>query len=237
VLVEAELEASPASLHSEWLFKRADLRRRMDDLEGARADYRAAMNADPHLRRALDAMNDRVRAVAKRTDAELLDAVDLLSRAAEDGIVGFDEFYDYVHMTPRGAVIIAGEVFRKMQRMNILPPAPGFDTAAFERAQLTDVAAVTEDALDVTEWMGFGFDPAQIFDRDLWKYDRFVTDLDDRIAENPADVRALTYRGNANFFLIDGAQQAERDYRAALALREDAAIRSNLQRLLAERAS
>ena len=235
-LVDNELAASATSERHAWLFKRAELRLRMGDFGSARDDYRAAMNEDPHLRRALDAMNDRVRAVAQRRGAALLDVVDLLSRAGEHGIVGFDDFYDYVHLTPRGTVRIAGEAFRTMQRMGVLPPAPDFDAAAFERNRLARLSAVSQDPLDVTEWMGFGFDRTRIFDRDLWKYDRLVEDLDRHIAQNPADVRALTYRGNAYSFEIDAAAQAERDYLSALTLQENAVVRSNLQRLLTERA-
>jgi hypothetical protein len=48
-------------------------------------------------------------------------------------------------------------------------------------------------------------------------------------------LRALVYRGNARYFRIDGAEAAERDYRAALAADEhNPVIRANLSRLLAE---
>jgi hypothetical protein len=87
----------------------------------------------------------------------------------------------------------------------------------------------------VEEWLGFGFDPAGIHDRDLWKYDRLLEALDRRLAEDPRDLAALVYRGNAHYFRRDGGPEAARDWRAALALApDDPAIRANLARLVAE---
>ncbi len=80
------------------------------------------------------------------------------------------------------------------------------------------------------------FDPDQIHDRDLWKYDRLLEDLDRRLEADPEDYRSRVYRGNARFFQADGAARAAEDYRAALALEPDEpAVRANLTRLLAER--
>ena len=80
--------------------------------------------------------------------------------------------------------------------------------------------------------MGFGFDTAQLAERDPWKYDRLLRELDRRIAEDPRDLAALVYRGNASYFQIDRGDQAERDYREALSIApEDRLIRANLERL------
>ena len=230
------LDSSPADEHYEWLFKRAVAEEALGEFAAARDDYRAAMNDDPHLRRALDAQAERVRGVAARRGVPLMDTIAYLSEHARHGIVGFDEFYDYVHFTPRGVVLVAAELMRTLIQAGVLPEPAGFDPGDYMRERLAWQEELTEDPLAVGEWLGFGFDKADIADRDLWKYDKFVKSLDARIEENPADLRALVYRGNAGAFRVDGAVQADRDYRAALAIAgDDPVIRANLERLHAGR--
>lgn len=221
-----------------WLYRRALAAEALGDHAAARDDFRAAMNQDPHLRRALDEMAERVRTVAKRRGVPVLDTIELLSASADHGIVGFDEFYDYVHLTPRGALLIAAGIFHVIQETGILPRAPDFDADAYVARHLERLAALRQDQLDVREWMGIGFDSKAVSDRDLWKYDRMLADLDRRIEDDPTDLRAMVYRGSASYFRVDGAQDAERDYRAALELAgDDPVIRSNLERLLVGRGS
>jgi tetratricopeptide (TPR) repeat protein len=234
-LLAEKIASSPPGERSEWQFKRAAAAEALGDYATARREYRAAMNSDPHLRRALDSMADRVRGVAERREVALVDVIEHLSRHAEHGIVGFDEFYDYVHFTPRGALLVAAAAFEELVAAGIVPEPDDFDLDAFVRDRLAYLAELRVDPLEVREWLGFGFDPAGIHDRDLWKYDRFVNALDERIEARPDDVRARVYRGNAAAFRIDGAAQAARDYRAALEIADDPAIRANLDRLLAGR--
>jgi tetratricopeptide (TPR) repeat protein len=231
------LDSSPPDDRYQWLFKRAVAEEALGELAAARDDYRAAMNDDPHLRRALDAQAERVRGVAARRGVPLMDTIAYLSQHARHGIVGFDEFYDYVHFTPRGVVLVAAQLMRTLIQAGILPEPAGFDPDDYTRERLAWQEELTEDPLAVDEWLGFGFDKGGVADRDLWKYDKFVKSLDARIQENPSDLRALVYRGNAGSFRIDGAGQADQDYRAALAITgDDPVIRSNLERLHAERA-
>jgi lysophospholipase L1-like esterase len=234
-LVGEQLETSAPAERHEWLFRRAVVAEALGDVDAARTHYRAAMNEDPHLRRALDTMNDRVRTVAAQRDATLVDTVEWLASRAEQGIVGFDEYFDHVHFTPRGAEVAAAALFAGVREAGVAPAPRGFDAAAYLSERLASLDGLESDALDVGEWMGFGFDPAHVADRDLWKYDRMVLGLDARIEEPGERVRALVYRGNARYFRIDGAEAAERDYRAALAADEhNPVIRANLSRLLAE---
>jgi lysophospholipase L1-like esterase len=229
------LATSPRDELHALLYERAVAETALGEIDAARADYRAAMNADPHLRRALDAANERVRRVAARRGTGLVDVVELLARRAPDGIVGFDEFYDYVHLTPRGNVLVASGIYEAMRAMDVVPPAPGFDLAAFVSERLARVEGLRADPFAVEEWIGFGFDPAGIHDRDLWKYDRLLAVLDARLAADPRDLAALVYRGNASYFRRDGGPAAARDWRAAQALApDDPAIRANLARLAAE---
>lgn len=223
------LATSPREERHALLFERAQAEMALGEVDAARADYRASMNADPHLRRALDAGNERVRRLASRRGVHLLDSVDLLARQSRDGIVGFDEFYDYVHFTLRGNVQIAAGLYAAMEAMGVIPPAPGFDLEAAARARIAELEALRADPFSVRDWLGFGFDPAAIHDRDLWKYDQMVRSLDERIEQDPRDVAALVYRGNASYFRPDGGPAAARDWRAALALApDDPAIRANL---------
>ncbi len=230
------LATSPQDKRSELLYMRAVAAEHTGDFAAARRDYRDAMNLDPHLRRALDAQADRVRRVAGRHGLPLVDVVEYLSGEARHGVVGFDDFYDYVHFTPRGAVLVAAATLRTLIGAGILPAPEHYDIDGYVRTRLAWQASLERDPFPVGEWLGFGDDPARIADRDLWKYDKFVNSLDARIEQDPADLSALVYRGNAAAFRIDGAEQAAADYRAALAIEPDnAAIRDNLARLRAER--
>jgi lysophospholipase L1-like esterase len=229
------LASAPRDERHALLFERAVAETALGETDAARADYRAAMNADPRLRRALDAANERVREVAARRGTGFLDVVELFSRTAPDGIVGFDEFYDYVHFTPRGNALLAGGLYAAMRKMGVVPDAPAFDAEAFVAARLAAFGRLGPDAFAVEEWLGYGFDPSGIRDRDLWKYDRLLRSLDERLAADPRDPAALVYRGNASYFRRDGGPDAARDWRAAQALApEDPAIRANLARLAAE---
>ena len=229
------LASSAGDERHELLFKRAVVEDELGETAAARDDYRAAMNQDPHLRRALDAANERVRSVARRNGVRLVDTVDLLASRAAGGIIGFDEFYDYVHFTPRGNVIVAAALFETLQQMGVTGPAPGFDVWRHAESRIARLATLDADPLALDEWMGFGFDPATVADRDLWKYDKTLKQLDERIAANPRDVVALVYRGNGHYFRVDGGSAAGRDYRAALKhAPEHPVIRANLARLESE---
>jgi tetratricopeptide (TPR) repeat protein len=229
------LATAPAPERWELLFRRAVAAEQLRDFDSARRDYRAAMNADPHLRRALDEMNDRVRRVALRHGISLVDSVELLASQAENGIVGFGEFYDYVHFTPRGAMWVAAALLDELRRLGLVSKAARFDAARFVSKQQTRLASAEADALGVEDWLGFSFEKALLWDRDLWKYERMVKGLDASLARNSHNIRALVYRGNAHFFDLRGAAAAERDYRNALEVApERSEIRANLERLLAE---
>ncbi|MGI9432374.1 MAG: SGNH/GDSL hydrolase family protein, partial [Myxococcota bacterium] len=120
-VLDERVAAAPADERSALLFRRAVVEEALGDFEAARVSYAAAMNEDPHLRRALDAMNERVEAVARRRKVTFLDAVATLADDAEHGIVGFGHFYDYVHFTPRGAVVLAEALFRTLVSMGVVP--------------------------------------------------------------------------------------------------------------------
>ncbi len=158
-------------------------------------------------RRASPAHADIVRRVAADSGASLADV------AAAPDIDGFDSFYDHIHFTPYGAARAAV----------VVAAALGVDPGGYADTwrQLPD-----RDAYAVDAWLGF--DPAHPRDRDLWKYDRLIDELDRRIAADPTDFDALVYRGNAWWFTLGGGKQARGCWRRALELRDDPEVRANL---------
>jgi tetratricopeptide (TPR) repeat protein len=220
----------------EALYRRAVAHEMLGNPGAARADYRRAMNEDPHLRRALDAMGDRVKQVGKRHGVPVFDTIAYLERVSVGGIVGFDTFYDYVHFTPKGALQVGTQLFRELQQAGLLPAGEPLIADRYYADRLAQLRLLESDPLERGEWMGFGFDVALIADRDLWKYERMVGELDERIAADPGDVRARVYRGNARAFELGGAREAEQDYLAALEIVPgEPAILRNLAELRAER--
>jgi len=235
VRLTAQIESVPPAERAEPLFRRAVLAEQRGDWDAARADYRMALNQDPHQRRALDAMNERVATVADQTEATLVDSVEILAAGADHGIIGFEDFYDYVHLTPRGALRLAAALLSELRRLQLHRGDPGFDPKRFAAARLLAIARAREDETAVDRWLGYGFDPSLLPDRDLWKYDRMRRELDARLASDPTDARALVYRGNARSFDLDGATGAAADYRAALAIApRTRELQDNLNRLIAE---
>ena len=233
--VSEELEKAPANERYEWLYKRAELSAQLGDWGAARADYRAHMNEDPHLRRALDRMGDRVVAVAKAGAARAIDITAEFSQTTPNGIVGFEEFYDYVHFTPRGATRAGVLVFEALRDAGWLPEETDFAPQAYLQGEAARIAASGADAFGLDAWLGIGFDSANLSDRDLWKYDRMVKDLDQRLEANPQDLDALVYRGNAHYFEVDGHERAAALYERARDLApENADIAENLDRVRSE---
>lgn len=230
--IEEELASAPVDRRYEWLFKRALVERQQGDMEAARTDFRAAMNEDPHLRRALDTMGQRVLDVAQRGPAVGLDTIDFLSSRADSQIVGFDHFYDYVHFTPKGAVLVAKLLFETLRDEGIVDENNAFDTDAFEMQSFEETDTADRDFFAVDTWMGTGIEPERTPNRDLWKYDRMKKDLDKRLDEDPEELAALVYRANASYFEIGGAPRAEALYLQALELSPDHPdIQANLERL------
>ncbi len=223
-------------LRHEWLFQRAALLADGGDWKGAARDYRAASNEDPHLRRALDVMNQKVQQLAAHRGAIFLDTVSVLERRAEHGIVGFADFYDYVHMTPRGAVSVAAALFDTLRDHGLVKHAGAFSSEDFVQGELARIGALPRDALALETWLGVGDDLSRIEDRDLWKYQAMREELEARIARDPLDFEARVYRGNARAHESDGAAGAVEDYRAALEIRPGhPAVMRNLARVSLER--
>jgi len=230
--LEARIAAAARFERSEWRFRSALLREELGDLAGARRDYRAAMNEDRRLRRAVDELGDALERVARQRGALYVDSVSALAADAPHGILGFEHFYDYVHFTPRGAAVAGAAIFRALADAGAIAPEPGFDLAARRAQRLAALDALAQDPIAVEDWLGIGFGRAGIADRDLWKYEHLASELDRRIDADPRDALALAYRANARSFRQGQAAAARADYAAALAAGAPAApLRANLARL------
>lgn len=218
-----------------WLDRAARSAEATGDRARAAALFRAALDADPHLRRATTRLAARVRAVAaSEPGAHLFDGAAVLTARAPGGVIGFETFYDYVHFTPAGALATAVALAERLDGAGLLPA-----TWEVPAGVLAERRAFIEgdgpDALAVRDFLGFGFDRGLLASRSLWRYDALQDDLDARIAADATDWRARAYRANVAFFRRSGAAAAEADYRAALALREHPDVRANLDALLTDR--
>jgi lysophospholipase L1-like esterase len=91
--------------------------------DDARALFHRARETDPWPLRALDTMNDSVRAYANTPGVRVVDAERLFERHAPDGFVGFELVADNVHPTPLGNALLAREIARVMSEEGWLVPA------------------------------------------------------------------------------------------------------------------
>lgn len=202
--------------------------------DSARAHFRESRDIDPHLRRATTAHAERVRAAAGASPgAALIEIAGGLQAGAPQGIVGFETFYDYVHFTPEGNAAATRALLDGLLAGGLIElDAPDAARDALER--LPAQVHSGRDGLHVDRWIGFADDPGLLESRDLWKYDACWNALDARIEANSDDWEARVWRGHLLSFKPGRAAEARRDYRAALALRDDPQVRASLERLDAE---
>lgn len=243
-VLDAELAKPALTPLARWelLTRRAAAKDLAGDVAGAGRDWRESCNVDPHQRRSTDAHRAAARAAASGEGVAYLDGDAVLRAAHPDGRVGFRYFYDYAHLSPRGAAVVATAVFDAMQGLAGAPRASaslargadGLPNALATR--LERIAAAPVDFVDAREFIGFCFDRAELESTDLWKYDHAVHALDGRIAADAADWRALAFRGNARSYLCTpgAGEAAAADWGRALALCDDPAaaeaLRGNLAR-------
>jgi len=245
-VLDATLARADLAPLARWeaLVRRATAKDLAGDSDGARIDWRAACNADPHQRRSTDAHRAAARRAAVGDGVAYLDGDAVLRADHPSGRIGFDYFYDYTHLSPRGAAVVATAVFDALQSLPGVPRA----TAPLERGadglptvlanRLARIATATVDFADAKEFIGFCFDPRELGSTDLWKYDNAVRALDARIDSQPGDWRARAFRGNARSYLstFGSGEAARGDWEAALAACDDSdaaeAIRANLARLM-----
>lgn len=233
--LRVELASAPERQRYLTHWRLGEVHRRLAQWPEAVAQYRASLAVDPHLRRCREDMNEGALAAARASGAVFLDTPRELAQLDPHGLVGFGDFYDYVHFTPRGAARSAWLVYRELARSGLFTPRPEHDARAFLAAREAGFDVLERDGTAVGEFLGIGGSRARIADRDLWKYEAFLKELDQRIATDPRDFDALVARGNARFFQRDGFAGAQADYEAALAVRDDPLVRDNLARLRGDR--
>jgi tetratricopeptide (TPR) repeat protein len=237
VKLRAELAAAPDASPTRYLshWRLAEVHKRLGEWPQAVEQYRASANSDPHLRRCLDVMNAGARAAAEQAGAAFLDTPKELAALHPHGLVGFDDFYDYVHFTPAGAARIGWLVSRELAKLGVYEPRVEHDDRAFLAARVAAFERLERDPYAVGDYLGIGGSRERLANRDLWKYEALLKEYDQRIAADPRDFEALVGRGNARFFQRDGLVGAQADYAAALALRDDPSVRANLAKLLGAR--
>lgn len=182
----------------------------------AAAYFRAALDADPHLRRATRAHASRVRAVAARNGVPVVDTDRVLLAGRRFGVVGFESFYDYVHFTPAGAARVAAALATEVERLELVGPVAAAVATVAAEIEAERTAAL--DAIDVGRFIGFADDPARLADRDLWKYDALQAELRAATDAGSTDPRVWIWRGNVAYFRLDGFAEAERAWTRAAEL-------------------
>ncbi len=234
--LQAALERVDAALATErpalerWkdLLCRAHVLRALGRGREARDAFVAAKDGDPRLRRCLSAMNDGVRALGAELGVTVVDGERALEATAPDGIVGFEDLYDYVHFTPLGAERLAGAIDEALVAAGLV--APFDDASAWVGRRAAALAQATRDTLDVREWIGWDEDRGVLGDRDLWKYEEQRRELDERIASGVATPVEQVWAANGYALEVGGEQRARELYAAAVA-RDPAlepAVRANL---------
>jgi tetratricopeptide (TPR) repeat protein len=84
---------------------------RLGDYKSAREHFLRARDLDTLRFRADSRINQINRSVAAELGVALVDAEKVLSDAAPDGIIGADQIYEHVHMTPEGNYRLAQAMF------------------------------------------------------------------------------------------------------------------------------
>ena len=96
----------------EFLMARVALK--LGDYKAAREHFVRARDLDTLRFRADSRINEVNRSVAASAGAVLVDAEKILSDAAPDGIIGTDQIYEHVHMTPEGNYLLARAMFAEI---------------------------------------------------------------------------------------------------------------------------
>jgi hypothetical protein len=108
--------------HAETRFRLGTARHRLGDLEGARAEFDAALRHDAFPVRSV--FNHLVYQVGARRRVPVVDARALLEGMSSDGIIGLDVLVDYVHPSIASNEAIAHEVLGSMVEHGMLPADP-----------------------------------------------------------------------------------------------------------------
>lgn len=103
--------AAVDSEYAELEFRMARVAMKLGDYKAAKEHFIRARDLDTLRFRADSKINEINRSVAASSGAALVDAEKILSDAAPDGIIGTDQIYEHVHMTPEGNYLLARAMF------------------------------------------------------------------------------------------------------------------------------
>lgn len=95
-------------------FRMARLALKLGDYKAAKEHFVRARDLDTLRFRADSRINEINRSIAASSGAVLVDAEKILSDAAPDGIIGTDQVYEHVHMTPEGNYSLARAMFAEI---------------------------------------------------------------------------------------------------------------------------
>jgi tetratricopeptide (TPR) repeat protein len=92
-------------------FRMARTAVKLGDYKAAKQHFIRARDLDTLRFRADSRINEINRSVAASAGVALVDAEKILSDATPDGIIGTDQIYEHVHMTPEGNYLLARAIF------------------------------------------------------------------------------------------------------------------------------
>jgi tetratricopeptide (TPR) repeat protein len=97
--------------YAELEFRMARAAWKLGDHKTARGHFLRARDLDTLRFRADSKINEINRSAAASSGVALVDAEKILSDAAPDGIIGTEQVYEHVHMTPEGNYLLARAIF------------------------------------------------------------------------------------------------------------------------------
>jgi tetratricopeptide (TPR) repeat protein len=100
--------------YAELEFRIARVAMKLGDYKAAKDHFIRARDLDTLRFRADSKINEINRSEAASAGAALVDAEKILSDAAPDGIIGTDQIYEHVHMTPEGNYLLAQAMFAEI---------------------------------------------------------------------------------------------------------------------------
>ena len=100
--------------YAELEFRMARAVWKLGDYKAAREHFLRARDLDALRFRADSKVNEINRSVAASSRVALVDAENILSNAAPDGIIGTDLIYEHVHMTLEGNYLLARSIFAEI---------------------------------------------------------------------------------------------------------------------------
>ena len=109
--------------------------RRIGRYPEALAAFEAAVEHDALPSRSI--FDDDLRVVARSEGVPIVDLVGLFARHSPGGLVGFDQFVDYVHPTPASNERIAHEIVKRLAERQMLPEPIGSSDVAATRIRIS----------------------------------------------------------------------------------------------------